>query len=106
LSPQGMGGHLQLADVLLAQGLPRAALETLGQEPNEVSRLIGLALVYHALGRRTEADAVLKDLVRKYGSASNALADVYVYRGETDRAFAVLDAAVPPGAPHFLPIQA
>jgi tetratricopeptide (TPR) repeat protein len=106
LSPQGMGGHLQLADVLLAQGLPRAALETLGQEPNEVSRLIGLALVYHALGRRAEADAVLKDLVRKYGSASNALADVYVYRGETDRAFAVLDAAVASEDPELLAIKA
>ena len=106
LSPQGMGGHLQLADVLLARGLPSAALETLAQEPNEVSRLIGLALVYQALGRRADADAALKNLLRKYGNASIAVADIYAYRGETDRAFAALDAAVASEDPELLAIKA
>jgi TolB-like protein/DNA-binding winged helix-turn-helix (wHTH) protein/Flp pilus assembly protein TadD len=105
LSPEGQGGYAQLADVLLARGLPRAALEAVQQETDESNRLQALALVYHALGRRADADAVLNDLVRKYGSASLELADVYAYRGEIDRAFATLDKAFISGEPGLSAIK-
>jgi TolB-like protein/DNA-binding winged helix-turn-helix (wHTH) protein/Tfp pilus assembly protein PilF len=94
LSPEGLGGHLQLADVLLAEGRPAAALEAVSHETDEASRLIGLALVHHALGRRADANAALKDLVRKYGGDSVEVADIYAYRGQIDRAFATLEKAL------------
>ncbi len=105
LSPEGLGGYAQLADVLLARGQPDAALAALQQETHESSRLQALALVYHALGRRADADAVLNDLMRKYGSASLELADVYAYRGEIDRAFATLDRALAADEPGLLAIK-
>jgi len=94
LSPDGQGGYTSLADVLLARGEPQAALEVVRREPDEAERTIGLALTYHALGRRADADAMLTELTRKHPDAGLELADVYAYRGEVDRAFAVLDGAL------------
>jgi hypothetical protein len=48
---------------------------------------------------------VLNDLMRKYGSASLELADVYAYRGEIDRAFATLDKAFISGEPGLSAIK-
>lgn len=105
LSPEGHGGYSQLADVLLARGEPEAALESVKQEPNEKERLIGLALAYHALSRRADADDSLRELTRRYGEAELEIADVYAYRGETDRAFAVLDRAFAYGDQELLTMK-
>jgi len=48
---------------------------------------------------------VLNDLVRRYGSASLELADVYAFRGEIDRAFATLDRALAAAEPGLLAIK-
>ena len=93
LSPEGLGGHLQLVDVLLARGQAQAALEAAQSEPNELSRLAALALVYPALGRKAEADSALNEVLHKHPGALLMLADIYAVRGETDRAFAALERA-------------
>lgn len=60
-----------------------AFIETL---PAGDVRTQGLALVYHALGRRTEADAALKDLIAT-ARHPFLIAEVYAYRGDIDAAF-------------------
>jgi hypothetical protein len=56
---------------------------------------MGLTMVQHALGRKAESDASLRELIAKYetDSAYN-IAYVVAFRGETDRAFEWLKKAV------------
>jgi TolB-like protein/DNA-binding winged helix-turn-helix (wHTH) protein len=105
LSPDGHGGYTELADLLLARGQPVAALASVRQEPDVKERLIGLALVYHALGRNAEAGTVLTELTRRYGDALLEIADVYADRGEIDRAFAILDRAFDAGDQELLTVR-
>jgi TolB-like protein/DNA-binding winged helix-turn-helix (wHTH) protein/thioredoxin-like negative regulator of GroEL len=62
------------------------ALKTIGTLPDGAARKQQLALVYHALGRKSEADAALKDLIATSREAF-AIAEVCAYRGEIDAAF-------------------
>jgi hypothetical protein len=58
-------------------------------------RDIGMALVYHALGRRVESDAALdrqKNNGNEFGEVS--IATVYAFRGQIDEAFNSLDRVV------------
>jgi TolB-like protein/Tfp pilus assembly protein PilF len=83
-----------LGRVLLAQGQPEAALGEMEREPDPVWRLYGLSLAYHATGRGTEGDAALGALIKDYGKTmAFQIAEVFAYRGETDRAFEWLDRA-------------
>jgi hypothetical protein len=62
------------------------------QEP--WARNVGLAIVYHALGRRAESDAALAQAVREHAQDdAYEIADAYAYRGEVDQAFAWPDRA-------------
>ena len=79
---------MSLGHALLLQGKADAALQEMQQETGEVWRLIGLSLVYHALGRRSESDAALAALKSKYADiAAYQVAEVHAFRGETDLAF-------------------
>jgi TolB-like protein/DNA-binding winged helix-turn-helix (wHTH) protein/Tfp pilus assembly protein PilF len=60
-----------------------AVIETL---PAGAVRTQQLALVYHAMGRKTEADAALKDLMETSRDPF-LIAEVLAYRGEIDAAF-------------------
>jgi TolB-like protein/lipoprotein NlpI len=95
MSPESMGTHSILGDALLVQGDAEAALQEIKQEPNEMFRLIGLSMAYHALGRSDAADSALSELIEKCaeGAAYN-IAYVMAGRGETDQAFEWLDKAV------------
>jgi tetratricopeptide (TPR) repeat protein len=69
-----------------------AALKAMQKEPEEHYRLTGLAMIYSALGRRTESDAALNSLTEKFASSDPyGIAAVYAYRGEIDAAFQWLD---------------
>ena len=58
------------------------------QETDDIWRLTGLPLAFHALGRRRESDAALAALKEKYGDvAAFQIAEVHAYRGEADLAF-------------------
>ena len=84
-----------------------AALAEIEQEKSEVWRLIGLPMVYHALGRKTQSDAALAALIAKFEKDSPYnIAYVYAFRGDADEAFAWLDKAVQyqdPGLSQILP---
>jgi len=95
LNPGSSYTHYAVGVALLLKGEPEEALQEMQREPSEVWRMIGLPMVYHALGKAGESDTVLAELIDKYeqGGAYN-IAYVLAYRGEIDRAFEWLNKAV------------
>ena len=65
ISPAG-GGHAWLARALLLRGKHQKALAEAELESQRKARLQTLALVYHALHRRAQSDAALRELTEKY----------------------------------------
>lgn len=95
LSPGKGVTHFLLATVLLRKGDAAGALREIEQEPLESWRMLGLPMVYHALGRRQDSDAALAQLIREHGKGgAYNIAQVFAYQGEADRAFAWLEKAV------------
>jgi predicted Zn-dependent protease len=86
--------HSVFGKTYLAQGHPREALAEMEREPDPIWHAQGLALAYHALGRKKEADAALAEFIAKF-SADGAfqIAEIYAFRGEADRAFEWLERA-------------
>jgi tetratricopeptide (TPR) repeat protein len=94
LDPGGTLRHLSLGEALLLQGKADAALREMEQETDEIYRLFGLPLAYHALGRRDESDAALSTFKRKHaGEMAYQIAEVHAFRGEADLAFEWLERA-------------
>jgi hypothetical protein len=62
-------------------------------------------LAYHALGRDRDSNAALASLIAKYGTdAAFQIAQVYAYRGESDKSFEWLERAYEqrdPGLPEI-----
>jgi TolB-like protein/Flp pilus assembly protein TadD len=94
LSPGRIGTHYNIAELYLRKGEPQAALEAIQQEPDEGWRRVGLPMVYHSLGRRSESDAALADLINNQGNEwAYNIAYVLAWCGHSDRAFEWLDKA-------------
>jgi TolB-like protein/DNA-binding winged helix-turn-helix (wHTH) protein/predicted Zn-dependent protease len=94
LNPQGAFIHLTLDKILIEQGKPQQALAQIEQEPSEWAKLTGQALAYHALGREQDSNAALEALITKYRvPVAYQIAEVYAYRGESDKSFEWLDHA-------------
>ena len=88
LNPGVVWAHETLGEVYLAQGRPREALEEVEKEPADFLQVLGLAITYHALGRKQESDAALATLITRYGNdCAYQIAEVYAYRGDKDKAF-------------------
>jgi TolB-like protein/DNA-binding winged helix-turn-helix (wHTH) protein len=88
----GVNSSVGLARLYLGQF--DAALQVMHGELNESYKLGGLALVYWAMGRRSESDAALHSLTDKFASIdAYGIAAVHAYRGERDDAFRWLDRA-------------
>jgi serine/threonine protein kinase/Tfp pilus assembly protein PilF len=88
LSPQGTYAHYLLGQILLARGDLQGALAAMQAEAPDGGRDSGLAIVYHALGRKAESDAALARHARKYGDEwPYSVAQPYGFRGDADRAF-------------------
>jgi TolB-like protein/Tfp pilus assembly protein PilF len=95
LSPDYIWGRRVIGEILLQKGDAHAALLEMQQESDEQARMTGLAMVYHALGRKTESDATLADAIEKFHKTSaHPIAVVLAFRGEDDRAFEWLNKAV------------
>jgi tetratricopeptide (TPR) repeat protein len=105
LNPQGAYIHLTLDKILIAQGKPQQALTQIEKEPSEWARLTGQALAYHALGREQDSNAALAGLITKYRIyVAYQIAEVYAYRGESDKSFEWLEHAYQqrdPGLPEI-----
>ncbi len=106
LSPGRIGVNYSIGTARLLNGEAAAALDAMQQEEFELLRLIGLAMVYHALGRNSDADATLDTLISQYPQdAAYNIAYVLAYRGEADRAFEWLQRAVSQGDPGLADIN-
>ena len=95
LSPAYLGVHHLIGLSLLHKGEPEAALTENALEKDEGYRLIGEAVILHALGRGQESDRALTTLIEKYehDTAYN-IAFVFAFRGQADEAFDWLQKAV------------
>jgi serine/threonine protein kinase/tetratricopeptide (TPR) repeat protein len=94
IDPARQYAHTLLAVLETAQSRPQEALAEMEREPDLNWRLFGLALTYHALGRKQESDAALAELIAKFQAVSAfQVAEVYAFRGESDRAFQWLERA-------------
>jgi len=92
LSPGNGVTHFQIGVANLLRGDANGALAAFEQESIEVFRLIGLPMAWHALGRKTESDAALADLLAKYErDTTYNVAGIHAFRGEPDRSFAWLE---------------
>jgi TolB-like protein/DNA-binding winged helix-turn-helix (wHTH) protein/thioredoxin-like negative regulator of GroEL len=76
----------ELGLTLIQLGRFEEALAFIETLPAGAIRKQELALVYHALGRKAQADAALKDLIATTQDAFQ-IAEVHAYRGEVDAAF-------------------
>jgi TolB-like protein/DNA-binding winged helix-turn-helix (wHTH) protein/Flp pilus assembly protein TadD len=86
--------HADLAKVLVAEGKPQQALAEVEKEPSDWERLTDEAMVYHALGRKQDSKAALAELIAKHGTDSAyQVAEVYAFRGESDKSFEWLERA-------------
>jgi TolB-like protein/class 3 adenylate cyclase/Flp pilus assembly protein TadD len=94
LNPQHQRSHMYIGRNYLLMGKPELALKEMDNENLEIFKTFGLALAYHALGRKQEADQTLKDFTDKYqNSWGYLLAQLHAFRGEDDLAFTWLETA-------------
>jgi TolB-like protein/cytochrome c-type biogenesis protein CcmH/NrfG len=94
LSPGRIIAHYGMSGVLLIKDEPEAALAAIEQEES-IWRLIGLPMVYHALGQVDESNDALAMLIEEYEQdVAYNIAYILAFRGEVDRAFEWLDKAV------------
>jgi TolB-like protein/DNA-binding winged helix-turn-helix (wHTH) protein/Flp pilus assembly protein TadD len=105
LNPQLSALHLTRGKIFFSEGRPREALEEMEEENGEWEKLSGEALAYFALGRLGDSDKALKKLIATHqNDSAYQVAEVYAYRGETDKAFQWLDRAFrqrDPGMPEL-----
>jgi serine/threonine-protein kinase len=95
LHPEYPNAHARLGMVYLLQGRLQEALEEIQTEVVFSRRLIGLAILYHALDRPDDAELALSQLLELDVSHSYAfqIGGIYSYWGEVDQAFVWLDRA-------------
>ena len=95
LSPASVGPLARIGLALFLKGDYQAALAATQQEPSEPARLVGLAIVHHALGQHAKSDEQLQQLIERHEKdAPYHIAMVLAFRGEADRAFAWMDKAI------------
>ncbi|HET9366748.1 MAG TPA: hypothetical protein VFO22_01675 [Candidatus Udaeobacter sp.] len=88
LQPAGAGSHRWQVVVAVLRGDGEEALREAQLEPNEGYHRFELALAYYARGDRAAADTALADMVANDRNLlAYQIAEVYAWRGETDRAF-------------------
>jgi eukaryotic-like serine/threonine-protein kinase len=94
LNPQFPSAHYSLGRIYLVQSKIEEALAEMQQEPEPAWRGFGLALAYHAAGKKLEADAALADYIKKFqNNWAYQIARIYAYRGDSDKAFEWLERA-------------
>lgn len=94
ISPADPEAHYLLGLVYISRAQPQLALAEFQKDERSIQRNVGEALAYAALGRKAEADGSLQQLITDYRTqAAYQIAEVYAFRGETDRAFEWLELA-------------
>jgi serine/threonine protein kinase/TolB-like protein/lipoprotein NlpI len=94
LNPQHPYAHIKLGCIYLARSRPKEALAEMQKAPEPAWRVFGLALAYHAAGKKKEADAAVTEYIEKYQNEwAYQIAEIYAYRAERDKAFEWLERA-------------
>jgi TolB-like protein len=88
------GAHYLLGLVLLARGLPDAALHEMQREATDSLVPAGLAIADYALGRKADSDVAIAQMVKDHAqdSAFN-IAEVYAFRNQPNDAMYWLERA-------------
>jgi tetratricopeptide (TPR) repeat protein len=87
-------GHYWLGILMLARSDRDGALIEMQQETDEDTKQQGLAMVYYALGRRSDSDAVLARMTKEQAEGNAfGIAEVYAFRGQPDEAMHWLERA-------------
>jgi TolB-like protein len=103
IRPTTVWAHSYLGIVLLARGDPDAALLEMQQETSEEAQQGGLAMAYHALGRKADSDAALARMLKEQADRNAfGIAEVYAFRGESDEAMHWLERAYVQKEPVYL----
>src|SRR5207302_116655 len=88
LQPAGAGNHRWQVTLAVLRGDGETALREAQLEPNEGYRRFELALARYAQGDRPAADTALAGMVANDRNLlAYQIAEVYAWRGETDKAF-------------------
>jgi tetratricopeptide (TPR) repeat protein len=94
LNPQAGFVHVTWGNILIANAKPQQALAEIEKESNDWERRTGRTLIHHTLGREQDSNATLASLVAKHDTDSAyQIAEVYAFRGESDKAFEWLEHA-------------
>ena len=94
VNPDVLPGSFYLIQIYIMQGRPQDALPEIERVRPDDLRAGVYAIVYHALGRKKESDAALRELIAKYhASDAYQIAEVYGFRNQSDEAFEWLDRA-------------
>jgi len=92
LHPDSANAPMLIGALLNLQGKPEEALPYVEQGKDEFWRTFALALVYHSLGRKDDADRTLNHLIEEFGYfGAFQVAIVYAWRGQVEEAFEWLD---------------
>ena len=94
INPSADAFHFALGQLDLLQGRLAEAQIEFQKQGAEGNRRMGVAMVEHANGHEKQSETALKELIAKNaGDMAYQVADVYAWRGETDKAFEWLERA-------------
>ena len=94
IQPESTYGLYNLATLQLLEGQAAEALALFRKVEDEAFRLQGIAMVEHTLRNAKESQQTLDELIAKHAQeAAYQIAEVFAWRGETDKAFEWLDRA-------------
>jgi predicted Zn-dependent protease len=94
LRPDDFLSSFFLSEIYVMQGRPQDALPESERVGYNAYRTFLNAIAYHALGRRKESDAAVRELIAKYQAIDPYLiAEIYAFRKQSDEAFEWLDRA-------------
>ena len=94
VDPGFVSAHFGLGEALLMQGKLDEALDAMRHEVLNGGQLVGLAVVYYAMGRKAESDKALLAMAGDSSYMPSDFARVYAYRGELARAMNQLEKAL------------
>jgi TolB-like protein/thioredoxin-like negative regulator of GroEL len=95
LAPQRIYIRALLALVLMAMGRADEALAEALHEPGAIWRHWSLAIIHHAARRKSESDHELAQLITECEHDGKfQIAEVHAMRGETDKAFEMLERSI------------
>jgi len=94
LRPDDFLSSIYLSEIYVMQGRPQDALPEIERVGYYPMRTFLYAITYHALGRKKESDAALRELIEKYQAIDPYLiAEIYAFRNQSGEAFEWLDRA-------------